>query len=126
MMVLLKNKKTLKKLEVIIRTSTFEKVKASLFATGVSFFTFWDMKGVGKSKDSKLYRGSLYDDGQIERRMLSIVINDAYLEKTIQTILDSAATYEIGDGKIFISEIEDVVRIRNGERGPEAIYVKKR
>jgi len=116
----------MKKLEVIIRTSTFEKVKEALFSSGVSFFTFWDVRGVGKSKDSKLYRGKLYDDGQIERRMLSIVINDAYLEKTIQIVLDSASTFEIGDGKIFISEVDEVIRIRNGERGPEAVYMKAR
>lgn len=115
----------MKKIEAIVRTSKYEEVKEALRVSGIELFSFWDVRGVGKQSDSKLYRGTVYDDGQIERRMISIVINDAFLEKCIGILTKSASTAEIGDGKIFVSEIDDVIRIRNGERGPEAVYYKK-
>lgn len=116
----------MKKIEAIIRRDLYEDVKEALSEIGVQFFSFWDVRGVGKSHDKKQYRGTEYDTSYIERRLLSIIVNDAFLDVAVKTILDSAATGEIGDGKIFISPIDETVRIRNGERGPEAIYYKEK
>jgi len=114
----------MKKIEAIIRRDVYETVKTSLYDAGVQFFSFWDVRGVGKAHDKKLYRGTEYDTSFIERRLLSIIVNDAFVDTTIKVLLESAATGEVGDGKIFISPIEETIRIRNGERGPEAIYQK--
>lgn len=114
----------MKKIEAIIRREKYEEVKNALGKIGVDFFSFWDVRGCGKTKDEHLYRGTAYSTDFIERRMLVIVVNNAYADKTVQCILKSAATGEIGDGKIFISEMEETVRIRNGDRGPGAIYLK--
>ena len=114
----------MKKIEAIIRRDLYEQVKDALNEVGVQFFSFWDVRGVGKAQDKKLYRGTEYDTSYIERRVLSIIVNDAFVDITIKTILESASTGEIGDGKIFISPVEESIRIRNGERGPEAIYFK--
>ena len=115
----------MKKIEAIIRRDVYETVKVSLADAGVQFFSFWDVRGVGKALEHKQYRGTEYDTSVIERRLLSIIVNDAFVDTTIKVILESAATGEIGDGKIFISPIEETIRIRNGERGPEAIYLKE-
>jgi len=116
----------MKKIEAIIRRDLYEEVKEALNEVGVQFFSFWDVRGVGKAYDKKLYRGTEYDTSYIERRLLSIIVNDAFVDITIKTILKSAATGEVGDGKIFISPIDETIRIRNGERGPEAIYLKEK
>jgi len=115
----------MKKIEAIIRREKFDDVKEALGKIGVDFFSFWDVRGCGKTFDEHQYRGTVYSTEYIERRVLAIVVNNAYVEKTIRCILSSAATGAIGDGKIFISEMEDAVRIRNGEHGPSAIYVKE-
>lgn len=116
----------MKKIEAIIRRDLYEQVKEALNNVDVHFFSFWDVRGCGKAHDKKLYRGNEYDTSYIERRMLSIIVNDNFVDITIKTILESASTGEIGDGKIFISPIDDTIRIRNGERGPEAIYLKEK
>ncbi|MBK8807918.1 MAG: P-II family nitrogen regulator [Bacteroidales bacterium] len=116
----------MKKIEAIIRRDLYEQVKDALNAVGVQFFSFWDVRGCGKAHDKKQYRGTEYDTSFIERRFLSIVVNEAFVDITVKTILESACTGEIGDGKIFISPIEETIRIRNGERGPEAIYLKEK
>ncbi|MFO7869280.1 MAG: P-II family nitrogen regulator [Bacteroidales bacterium] len=115
----------MKKIEAIIRRDLYEDVKEALNKVGVQFFSFWDVRGVGKFHEKKQYRGTEYDTSFIERRLLSIIVNDAFVDIAIQTILDSASTGEVGDGKIFVIPVEETIRIRNGERGPEAIYLKE-
>lgn len=114
----------MKKIEAIIRRDKYEEVKDALGKAGITFFSFWDVRGVGQAHEAKQYRGTIYDTSYIERRLLSIIVNEAFVDITIKTLLESAATGEIGDGKIFISSIDETIRIRNGERGPEAIYLK--
>ncbi len=114
----------MKKIEAVIRLSKYEQVREALKSIGVEFFSFWDVRGCGKDVVTQIYRGTVYDRSNIERRMISIVVNDAFVEKTVECILTHGSTGELGDGKIFISEIEEVVRIRTGERGPQAIYFK--
>jgi len=114
----------MKKIEAIIRREKYEEVKAALKDAEIQFFSFWDVRGCGQAKEEKQYRGNSYDTSFIERRFLSIVVNDNFVDVCINAIIQSGSTGEIGDGKIFISTIDETVRIRNGERGPEAIYFK--
>lgn len=115
----------MKKVEAVIRRDKYEEVKEALKEAGIEFFSFWDVRGTGKDHESKQYRGTIYDTSYIERRLLSIICNDSFVDITINAILKSAATGDVGDGKIFISDVIETVRIRNGERGPEAIYFKE-
>lgn len=112
----------MKKIEAIIRSSHFYPVKESLHKIGIDFFTFQDVKGVGNQKSEKtVYRGHEYDLGSIARTKITIVTTGEKVEEIINSILCSARTGEIGDGKIFISEIEEVIRIRSGERDAAAL-----
>jgi nitrogen regulatory protein P-II 1 len=115
----------MKKVEAIIRKAKFEEVKNALHAVDIDFFTYWDVTGVGKAKEDHIYRGAVYEANRIQRRMLSIVVRDQNLKKTIDAIIKSAWTGVIGDGKIFISDVEDVIRIRTRENGPEALFLKE-
>lgn len=80
------------------------------------------MRGIGKSREARIYRGVIYDTSSIERIMVSIVVRDKNVEKTVQAILKAAKTGEIGDGRIFILPIDDAIRIRTEERGDIALY----
>jgi len=107
----------MKKVETIIRKSKFSAVKKALHEVGVNFFSYWDVTGLGNEKEGHVYRGVSYSTSDIQRRYLSIVVNDNFEEVTIQAILKAAATGEVGDGKIFVSEIIECYRIRTGEKG---------
>jgi nitrogen regulatory protein P-II 1 len=115
----------MKKVEAIIRKSKFEEVKKALHEADIDFFTYWDVTGVGKEKEGHIFRGAVFEANRIQRRMLSIVVRDQNLKKTVDAIIKSAWTGVIGDGKIFVSNIEDVIRIRTKEEGPEALYLKE-
>jgi nitrogen regulatory protein P-II 1 len=114
----------MKKIEAIIRKTKFEEVKDALHDNGIEFFSFWDARGVGMARQSRVYRGVAYDTSTIERIYLSIVVRDINLQKTIDTITSSARTGEVGDGKIFVSNIHESIRIRTGEAGDESLYIK--
>jgi nitrogen regulatory protein P-II 1 len=115
----------MKKVEAIIRKSKFEEVKKALHEADIDFFTYWDVTGVGKEKEGHIFRGAVFEANRIQRRMLSIVVRDQNLKKTVDAIIKSAWTGVIGDGQIFVSNIEDVIRIRTKEEGPEALYLKE-
>ena len=112
----------MKKIEAIIRRTKFEDVKEALLAADLEWFSYYDVRGVGKTREGRIYRGVMYDTSSIERIMLSIVVRDKNVEKTVRAILRAAQTGEIGDGRIFIIPVEDSVRIRTGERGDIALY----
>jgi nitrogen regulatory protein P-II 1 len=114
----------MKKIEVVIRKSKFEEVKDALYKVGVEFITFWDVRGTGKATQGRVYRGIAYDTSTIERILITFVCREKYMDPAIKAILESARTGEIGDGKIFISEITDAYRIRTGDRGDKAMYVE--
>ena len=112
----------MKKIEAIIRTSRFNQVKEALHKCGIDFFTFEDVKGVGNQKTEKtVYRGQEYDLGSIARTKLTIVATEEKVDEILNSILTSARTGEIGDGKIFISNIDEVIRIRSGEKNAAAL-----
>ena len=112
----------MKKIEAIIRKTKFEDVKDALLEADIEWFSYYDVRGVGKSRQGRIYRGVVYDTSSIERTLISIVVRDKNAEKTVQAILKAAYTGEIGDGRIFIIPIEDSIRIRTGERGDIALY----
>lgn len=107
----------MKKVEAIIRKSKFSVVKKALQEVGVNFFSYWDVTGIGNEKEGHVYRGLSYSTSDIQRRFLSIVVNDNFLESTIKAILESGSTGELGDGKIFVFDIQEAYRIRTGESG---------
>lgn len=114
----------MKKIEAIIRKTKFQEVKDTLHDSGIDFFSFFPVTGVGKATQSRVYRGIAYDTSSIGRLLITIVVRDINLEKTVQAILTAANTGEVGDGKIFISDIDESYRIRNGEKGDESLFVK--
>ena len=111
----------MKKVEAIIRTSKFEQVVDALAEAGVTFLSFYDVKGHGLEKEYRTYRGTTYDVGYIPRTKLEIVVSDDFLQKTVDTILKTANTGKVGDGKIFVTDLQEVYRIRTGELGHDAI-----
>ncbi len=114
----------MKKIEAIIRLTQYESVKKALEEQDITFFSYWDVRGVGTAREGHLYRGTVYDTSIIERRLLSIIVRDENLEKTVQALMAAARTGEIGDGRIFVTDIAETYRIRTGESGPETLYVK--
>ena len=115
----------MKKIEAIIRVSKFEEVRDALREVGIDFLSYWDATGVGNEtiKGEKSYRGTVYDTEYISRRVLNIVVRDINLQKTIDALLKSAYTGEVGDGKIFVSTIDESYRIRTGEKGDSSLFV---
>ena len=111
----------MKKVEAIIRKSKFREVKEALHEVEVNFFSYWDVTGVGNEKVGKVYRGITYSTSDIQRRYLSIIVSDSFLDRTVEAILKSASTDNVGDGKIFVSEIKDAYRIRTGENGNQSL-----
>jgi nitrogen regulatory protein P-II 1 len=111
----------MKQIEAIIRKSKFDDVKNALHQIEVNFFSYWDVTGVGNEKQGHVYRGISYSTSDIQRRYLSIVISDEFLERTVDAILESAYTGNVGDGKVFVSEIIEAYRIRTKENGHSGI-----
>ncbi|WP_299672186.1 P-II family nitrogen regulator [uncultured Polaribacter sp.] len=111
----------MKKIEAIIRKSKYRAVKEALHEIGVNFFSYWDVTGLGNEKEGHVYRGISYSTSDIQRRYISIVVNDDFEDITIKTILESGSTGEVGDGKIFVSDIKEAYRIRTGEKGGKTI-----
>ena len=112
----------MKKIEAIIRRTKFEEVKDALLEADIEWFSYYNVRGIGKTREGRISRGVIYDTSSIERILISIVVRDKNVEKTVQAILKSAQTGEIGDGRIFIIPVEDSIRIRTGERGDIALY----
>ena len=112
----------MKKIEAIIRKTRFEDVKDALLAADIEWFSYYEVRGEGKMRQARIYRGVMYDTSSIERILISIVVRDKNVEKKINAVRNAAYTGEIGDGRIFVIPVEDSVRIRTGERGDIALY----
>ncbi|MCM1076927.1 MAG: P-II family nitrogen regulator [Bacteroides sp.] len=114
----------MKKIEAIIRKTKFDELKAALLESDINWFEYHDVHGIGQSRQERVYRGVQYSTDVIERVHLSIVCRDQFVEPTVKVILDIAHTGEVGDGRIFISEILDVYSIRTARNGEEVIANK--
>jgi nitrogen regulatory protein P-II 1 len=110
------------KIEAIIQPAKLDTVKEALIAAGIEGITVLDARGHGRQKGhTEFYRGREYTVDLLPKVKLEIVINDAIKDKVLLAILGAARTGQIGDGKIFVSRIEEAIRIRNDERGDAAI-----
>ena len=111
----------MKKLEIIIRPSKFEEVKQQLTAIGIHGMNYSEVRGFGRQHGhTEVYRGTTYAVDCLPKIKIEIVVHDEALEKVLQAI-DVARTGEIGDGKIFVFDVEQVIRIRTGETGEAAV-----
>ena len=112
----------MKKVEAIIKPFKLEDVKEALNNVGVKGLTVSEVKGFGRQKGHKeLYRGAEYEIEFLPKVKLEVIVPESELENVIEAIVSSARTGRLGDGKVFISPVEEVVRIRTGERGQDAI-----
>ncbi len=112
----------MKKIEAIIKPFKLDEVKESLNEIGISGLTVLEAKGFGRQKGhTELYRGAEYVVDFLPKVKLEFVVDDNNLEKAIEAIQSSAQTGRIGDGKIFVSTIDEIIRIRTGEKGSDAI-----
>ena len=112
----------MKKIEAIIKPFKLDEVKEALSKIGINGMTVLDSKGFGRQKGhTELYRGAEYIVDFIPKIKIEIVIDDKLLKKATETIQKTANTGKIGDGKIFITDIEEAIRIRTGEKGNNAI-----
>ena len=112
----------MKKIDAIIKPFKLEDVKEALAAVGIEGMTVTEVKGFGRQKGhTEIYRGSEYTVDFLPKVKLEIVLDDDRVQDAVNAIVKSAKTDKIGDGKVFISPIEGVTRIRTGETGAEAV-----
>ena len=112
----------MKKIEAIIKPFKLEEVKEALTEAGVHGMTVSEVKGFGRQKGhTEIYRGSEYTVDFLPKVKLETVVEDEDAESVVDTIVKAAATGKIGDGKVFVSNVEEAVRIRTGEKGADAI-----
>ena len=112
----------MKKIEAIVKPFKLDEIKDALDKVGVTGITITEAKGFGRQKGhTELYRGAEYRVEFLPKVMIEILVDDANVEGVVNAIVEAAHTGRIGDGKIFVSSVDDVVRIRTGERGPNAI-----
>ena len=114
--------KTMKKIEAIIKPFKLDEVKNALHEVGITGMTVTEVKGFGRQKGhTEVYRGAEYVIDFLPKLKIEVVLDDAIVERAVQAIQDSARTDKIGDGKIFVVPIEQAIRIRTGEQGPDAV-----
>jgi len=112
----------MKKIEAIIKPFKLDEVKEALHEVGIKGITVIEAKGFGRQKGhTELYRGAEYVVDFLPKVKIEVVIEEALLERAVEAIMQAAHTGRIGDGKIFVSSIDEAIRIRTGERGPEAV-----
>lgn len=112
----------MKKIEAIIKPFKLEDVKEALASIGVQGMTVIEVKGFGRQKGhTEIYRGSEYTVDFLPKIKLEIVLPDSEIQKAVDTIIKAAKTGKIGDGKVFVSSIENAIRIRTDEQGDSAV-----
>lgn len=112
----------MKKIEAVIKPFKLEDVKDALAEAGITGMTVSDVKGYGRQQGhSELYRGAEYVVDFLPKIKLELIVSQEDVDSTIKVIIDAAKTGKIGDGKIFVSPIEQIIRIRTGEQDEEAI-----
>jgi nitrogen regulatory protein P-II 1 len=112
----------MKKIEAIIKPFKLDEVKNALHEVGITGMTVSEVKGFGRQKGhTEVYRGAEYVIDFLPKIKVEVVLDDAIVERAVQAIQDGARTDKIGDGKIFVLPVEQAIRIRTGEQGPDAV-----
>ena len=112
----------MKKIEAIVRHHKLEEVKDALSSAGVTGMTITEVRGFGRQKGhTEIYRGTEYTVDFVPKVKIEVVVDDGKMQTAINTIVKAAQTGQVGDGKIFVSELKDVIRIRTGESGESAL-----
>ena len=112
----------MRKIEAIIKPFKLDEVKEALNGIGIQGMTVTEVKGFGRQKGhTELYRGAEYVVDFLPKIKVEVAISDDLADKAVQAIVEAANTGRIGDGKIFVSSMEDAIRIRTGEHGPNAV-----
>ena len=112
----------MKKIEAVIKPFKLDEVKEALQEVGLKGMTVTEVKGFGRQKGhTELYRGAEYVVDFLPKVKIELVVEDAIVERAVEAIQRAAKTDRIGDGKIFVSEVQDAIRIRTGERGTDAL-----
>ena len=112
----------MKKIEAIVKPFKLDEVKEALQGIGIQGMTVTEVKGFGRQKGhTELYRGAEYVVDFLPKIKIELAVSDELADKAVQVIVEAANTGRIGDGKIFVTDIEEAIRIRTGERGPDAV-----
>jgi nitrogen regulatory protein P-II 1 len=112
----------MKKIEAIIKPFKLDEVKSALHDVGVTGLTVAEVRGFGRQKGhTEVYRGAEYVVDFLPKVKIEVIVDDALMMPAVEAIMQAARTDKIGDGKVFVSNIEEAIRIRTGERGPDAI-----
>jgi nitrogen regulatory protein P-II 1 len=114
--------KSMKKIEAIIKPFKLDEVKDALHEVGVTGMTVSEVKGFGRQKGhTEVYRGAEYVIDFLPKIKVEVVLDDSLVERAVHAVQDAARTDKIGDGKIFVLPVEQAIRIRTGEQGPDAV-----
>ena len=119
------NRTTMKKIEAIVRKTHFEDVKEALFAADINWFSYSEVKAIGQNREERIYRGVMYSTDIISRIEITIVCRDQFVQPAIDAIMKAARTGEVGDGRIFVSPVDDTWSIRTGEHGDSVLADRK-
>jgi nitrogen regulatory protein P-II 1 len=112
----------MKKIEAVVKPFKLDEVKEALQSAGIQGMTVTEVKGFGRQKGhTELYRGAEYVVDFLPKIKIELVVSDELADKAVSAIVEAANTGRIGDGKIFVLDIEEAIRIRTGERGPDAV-----
>ena len=112
----------MKKIEAIIRHFKLDEIKTALTEVGVEGMTITEVKGYGRQKGyTEMYRGNEYAIDFVPKVKMEVVVTEDNLKKVVDTIMEKAQTGQMGDGKIFIADLSEVIRIRTGETGKDAV-----
>lgn len=115
----------MKKIEAIIRKTKFDEVKEALFQADINWFSYAEVKAIGQDREDRIYRGVMYSTDIILRIEITIICRDQFVQPAIDAIMSVARTGEIGDGRIFVSPVDDTWSIRTGEHGDTVLADKK-
>ncbi len=115
----------MKKIEAIIRKTHFEEVKEALLETDINWFSYSEVKAIGHDREDRIYRGVMYSTDIISRIEIKIICRDQFVQPAVDAIMKAARTGEVGDGRIFVSPVDDTWSIRTGEHGDTVLADKK-
>jgi len=115
----------MKKIEAIIRRTRFDEVKEALFAADINWFSYSEVKAIGQDREDRIYRGVMYSTDIISRIEITIICREQFVQPAVNAIIKAARTGEIGDGRIFVSPVDNTYSIRTGENGDIVLADKK-